>query len=45
MVGTIARGAYVLFVTTLVVAWVFSLTKPAPARRRTLSQQVWYVFA
>jgi hypothetical protein len=35
----------VLFVATLVVAWVFSLNKPAPTEAQEPSQQVWYVFA
>jgi hypothetical protein len=43
MVGTIARGTYVLVVATMVVAWVFSLSKEAPAPQP--AQQIWYIFA
>lgn len=31
MIGKIARGAYVLVVTTMFVAWAISFNKPAPA--------------
>lgn len=31
MIGKLARGAYVLVVTTMFVAWAISFNKPAPA--------------
>ncbi|HEY6023703.1 MAG TPA: hypothetical protein VIV34_05935 [Pseudolabrys sp.] len=45
MVGRIARGTYVVVVTTMIVAWAFSLGKEAPAEPQQPSQQIWYVFA
>ena len=47
MVGRVARGTYVLVVTTLVVAWVFSLAKEAPAQPQQppAAEQIWYIFA
>jgi hypothetical protein len=47
MVRKIARGTYVLVVTTLVVAWVFSLAKEAPAQpgQPQPAEQIWYLFA
>ena len=31
MIGTVARGTYVLVLAAMVVAWVVSLNKEAPA--------------
>ena len=42
MIGKIARGAYVLVVGTMVVAWVISFNKEVPAKPQT-SPQVWYI--
>jgi hypothetical protein len=44
MIGKIARGAYMLVVGTMVVAWVISLNKEAPAKPQSQnSPQVWYI--
>ena len=45
MIGKIARGAYVLVVGTMVVAWVVSFNKEAPPKPKTTSPQVWYVYS
>lgn len=42
MVGKIARGAYVLVVGTMVVAWVVSFNKEAPADTQP-SDAIWYI--
>ena len=42
MMGTIARGTYVLVVTTMFVAWIISFNKEAPAKPQT-GPQVWYI--
>jgi hypothetical protein len=31
MLGTVARGTYVLVVAAMIVAWVFSLNRQVPA--------------
>jgi len=41
MLGTVARGTYVLVLTAMIVAWVVSLGKVAPAD--TQPDQVWYI--
>ena len=43
MIGKIARGAYVLVVGTMVVAWVVSFNKEAPAKPQPAGPQVWYI--
>jgi hypothetical protein len=46
MIGKIARGAYVLVVGTMVVAWVISFNKEAPAKPQPQTQtgpQIWYI--
>lgn len=45
MFGAIARGAYVLVVGTMIVAWVYSLARPVSAEVQAPAEQVWYVFA
>jgi len=42
MLGTVARGTYVVVLATMVVAWVISLNKEAPADTQS-SQEVWYI--
>ena len=41
MLGTVARGTYVVVLATMVVAWVISLNKEAPAD--TQPEAVWYL--
>ena len=43
MIGKIARGAYVLVVVTMVVAWVVSFNKEAAPKPQTTGPQVWYI--
>lgn len=43
MVGKIARGAYVFVVSTMIVAWLISFNKEAPAKPQTTGPQVWYI--
>jgi len=45
MVGKIARGAYVLVVGTMVVAWVISVNKEAPAKPQQTGPQVSYMYS
>jgi hypothetical protein len=45
MIGKIARGAYVLVVGTMVVAWVVSLNKEVPAKPQPVGPQVWYIYS
>jgi hypothetical protein len=42
MLGTVARGTYVLVLATMIVAWVFSLNKEAPAESQA-DQVIWYI--
>ncbi len=42
MIGTVARGTYVLVLTAMVVAWVFSLNKDVPVETEA-SPQTWYI--
>ena len=42
MLGTVARGTYVLVLTAMVVAWVVSLGKEVPSDPQS-SQQVYYL--
>ena len=42
MLGTVARGTYVLVLTAMIVAWVFSLNKEAPAESQA-DQVIWYI--
>ena len=42
MIGKVARGAYVLVVGTMVIAWVISFNKEVPAKPQT-GPQVWYI--
>lgn len=44
MIGKIARGAYVLVVTTMFVAWVISFNKEAPAKPQP-GPQVWRIYS
>jgi hypothetical protein len=41
MLGTVARGTYVLVLTAMIVAWVFSFGKEAPADAQP--DQIWYI--
>jgi hypothetical protein len=42
MLGILARGTYVLFLTAMIVAWVFSLGKDVPAEPQP-SRGIWYI--
>jgi hypothetical protein len=42
MFGRVARGTYVLVLAAMIVAWVFSLNKEAPAEPQA-SQVIWYL--
>ena len=44
MLGTVARGTYVLVLTAMIVAWVVSLGKEAPTEAQP-SQQTWYIYS
>ena len=44
MLGTVARGTYVLVLTAMIVAWVFSLNKEAPAEPQA-EQVIWYIYS
>ncbi|HEY3224827.1 MAG TPA: hypothetical protein VGJ76_13805 [Pseudolabrys sp.] len=41
MLGTVARGTYVLVLAAMIVAWVFSLNK-APGEPQS-NQAIWYI--
>lgn len=45
MIGKIARGAYVLVVSTMVVAWVISFNTEAPAEPQPIGPQIWYIYS
>jgi hypothetical protein len=46
MVGKIARGAYVFVVGTMIIAWVISFNKEAPAKPKPqIGPQVWYIYS
>jgi hypothetical protein len=42
MLGRVARGTYVLVLTAMIVAWVFSFNKEAPSEPET-NQVIWYI--
>jgi hypothetical protein len=42
MLGRVARGTYVLVLAAMIVAWVFSLNKDAPAEPQA-NQVTWYI--
>jgi hypothetical protein len=42
MLGTVARGTYVVVLATMIVAWVVSLNKEVPADTQP-SEAVWYI--
>ena len=44
MLGTVARGAYVLALTAMIVAWAVSLGKEAPAEAQP-DEQMWYIYS
>jgi len=44
MLGTVARGTYVVVLATMIVAWVISFNKEVPARPQT-GPQVWYIYS
>jgi hypothetical protein len=44
MLGTVARGTYVVVLTVMIVAWVVSLGKEAPAEAQS-DQQIWYIYS
>jgi hypothetical protein len=44
MLGTVARGTYVLVLTAMIVAWAVSLGKEAPAEAQP-NQQIWYIYS
>jgi len=41
MLGTVARGTYMVVLATMIVAWVLSLNKEAPAD----TQPIWYIYS
>jgi hypothetical protein len=45
MIGKIARGAYVLVVTTMFVAWIISFNKEAPPKPRQPGPQIWHIYS
>jgi hypothetical protein len=44
MLGTVARGTYVLVLTAIIVAWAVSLGKNAPTEAQP-DQQIWYIYS
>jgi hypothetical protein len=44
MISKVARGTYVFVVTAMVVAWVVSLGKEAPAEPQS-SPQTWNIYS
>jgi len=44
MIGTVARGTYVLVLTAMIVAWVFSLGKDVPAESQP-TQEITYIYS
>jgi hypothetical protein len=44
MLGTLARGTYVLVLTAMVVAWVVSFTRE-PAAVLPPDQPTWYIYS
>jgi hypothetical protein len=42
MLSTVARGTYVVVLAAMIVAWVFSLNKEAPAEPQA-DQVIWYI--
>jgi len=44
MIGTVARGTYVVVLAALIVAWVVSFNKEAPAEPQA-EPQVWYIYS
>ena len=44
MLGKLARGTYVVVLTAMIVAWVFSLGKEIPAEAQP-TQEISYAFA
>jgi hypothetical protein len=42
MLGTVARGTYVVVLTAMIVAWVFSLNREVPTESQP-SQGIWYI--
>jgi hypothetical protein len=44
MIGKVVRGTYVFVVTAMVVAWVVSLGKEAPAEPQS-SPQTWNIYS
>lgn len=43
MLSKVARGTYVLVVTAMVVAWVFSIGKNVPAEPQS-NQEISYIY-
>ena len=44
MLGTVARGTYLLVLAVMVVAWVVSFNKPAPAEPQAESA-TWQMYS
>ena len=44
MLGTLARGTYVVALTAMIVAWVFSMNREAPAEPQP-SEQVGQIYS
>jgi hypothetical protein len=42
MLGTVAQGTYVVVLATMIVAWVVSFNKEAPADTQP-SDAIWYI--
>ena len=45
MIGTLARGTYVLVLATMIVVWIFSFNKEAPAEPQQPGEQTWEIGA
>lgn len=46
MLGTLARGTYLLVLATMIVAWVISFNREAPAEPQPQpSEQTWQIEA
>ena len=44
MLGLVARGTYVVVLATMIVTWVVSFNKEAPADTRP-NQAIWYMYS
>jgi len=44
MLGTVARGTYMVVLAMMIIAWVLSFNKEAPADTKP-SQAIWYIYS